>query len=209
MKVDEDRHDARLYAPAVSRNKDVIREVLLRFLPASGHILEISSGTGEHAVHFSDARPDLVYQPSDQDERYLASIEDWVRSANRDTLKAPVRLNVLDEPWPAQDVDVVININMIHIAPWTCCEALMQGAASVLKPGGVLFMYGPYKIDDAHTAPSNASFDESLRAEDPAWGIRDLGAVKEAASRHGLGLVESVAMPANNFSVVYRKAKGA
>lgn len=196
--------DARRHAPATERTRGPILDVLRRVLPAEGTVLEVSSGTGQHAVYFAKHLPKLVWQPSDPDPGARASIAAWTESEGADNVRPPLDLDVTRRPWPIGRADAVVNVNMIHIAPWACCEALLEGAAELLSPGNVLFMYGPYKRGGRHTAPSNEAFDRSLRQRNPAWGVRDLDAVAAVAARHGLRLEEVVEMPANNLSVVYR-----
>ena len=197
--------DARRYAPATTRNREPILAVLRRVLPAEGTVLEIASGTGEHAVHFARALPGLVWQPSDRDPDLRASVAAWTRAEGVANIRAPLALDVTDDPWPIARADAVVCINMIHISPWAATEGLMRGAAAILPAGGVLYLYGPYKRGGQHTAPSNAAFDASLRAQNPAWGVRDLDDVAAAASRAGLALDEIVEMPANNLSVIFRR----
>ena len=192
-------------APAVARNRDPILAVLRRVLPPQGTVLEIASGTGEHAVHFAGALPGMTWQPTDPDAAALRSIAAWRETARLPNLLAPLALDVTSAVWPVQRADAMACINMIHISPWRAAEALMAGAAKVLAPGGVLFLYGPYQEGGAHTAPSNEAFDVSLRARNPEWGVRDLDDVKALAEREGLDFVERVAMPANNLSVVFRR----
>ena len=192
-------------APAVARNRDPILAVLRRVLPAQGTVLEIASGTGEHAVHFAGALPGMTWQPTDPDMVALRSIAAWRETARLPNLLAPLVLDVTSAVWPVQRADAMVCINMIHISPWRAAEALMAGAARLLAPGGVLFLYGPYKEGGAHTAPSNEAFDASLRARNPEWGVRDLDDVKALAEREGVDFVERVAMPANNLSVVFRR----
>lgn len=196
-------------SPSVARNREPILAVLRRALPERGLVLEIASGTGEHALHFAAALPGLVWQPSDPDPAALASIAAHRAAEGPPNLLAPIALDVTAPSWPAARADAVVAINMIHIAPWAAAEGLMRGAGRVLAPGGVLFLYGPYKEGGVHTAPSNAAFDASLRGRDPQWGVRDLEAVAEAAGAQGLALVERVAMPANNLSLVFRRARAA
>jgi SAM-dependent methyltransferase len=195
---------AALTAPAVARNREPILAVLRRVLAPAGTILEIASGTGEHAVHFAAALPGVTWQPSDSDPDALRSIAAHRESAGLPNLFAPLELDVTAPAWPVDTADAVVSINMIHIAPWAAAEGLMAGAARLLAPNGVLFLYGPFMEDGRHTAPSNAAFDESLRAGNPAWGVRDLGRVAALARGHGFELVERVEMPANNLSVVFR-----
>ena len=191
-------------APAVARNRDPILAVLRRVLPAKGTVLEIASGTGEHAVHFAAALPHLTWQPTDRDSDALASIAAYRAAAQLPNLLTPLELDAAAAAWPVARADAVVSINMIHIAPWSAAEGLMAGAGRVLARGGILYMYGPYKEDGRHTAPSNAAFDASLRAQDPRCGVRDVGEVSALAAQHGLELVERVAMPANNLSLVFR-----
>lgn len=192
-----DAEGAALVAPAAARN-------LRRVLPRAGLVLEIASGSGEHAVHFARAFPALQWQPSDLDPVALGSIAAHARAAGLENLLPPVVLDASAPHWPIQRADAVVAVNMIHIAPWSATEGLIAGAARVLPPGGVLFLYGPFKVDGVHTSPSNASFDADLRRLDRRWGLRDVDAVARAASTHGLQLVERVAMPANNLSLVFR-----
>jgi len=203
--MNEPTTDLRLFAPATDRNAAPILEVLRRVLPARGTVLEIASGTGQHAVHFAGALPGLDWQPSDADPRSRASIDAWRAYTGLPTLRAPLDLDVCREPWPIDAADAIVCINMIHISPWQASIALMKGAAARLPAGGVLFLYGPYRRDGAHTAPSNEAFDAQLRARDPAWGVRDMEAVEALAQAEGLICEERVPMPANNFSVVFRK----
>jgi SAM-dependent methyltransferase len=196
---------AALLSPAVARNRDPILAVLRRHLPAQGTVLEIASGTGEHAAYFAPQFPRLVWQPTDLDPDALASIEAHRATANAPNLRAPLALDVTAAAWPVTRADAVISINMIHISPWQAVQGLMAGVARVLAPGGVLYLYGPFKENGKHTAPSNAAFDASLRARDPAWGVRDVGDVRELADGHGFDFVERVAMPTNNLSLVFRR----
>jgi cyclopropane fatty-acyl-phospholipid synthase-like methyltransferase len=197
--------DARRFAPAVARNKAAITEVLARHLPASGVVLEIASGSGEHALHFAAQFPGLRFQPTDADAAALASIAAWRDEARLANLLPPVMLDMMAHPWPVQKADVLVCINMIHIAPWEATAALMRGASWILPPGGMLFFYGPFKRDGQHTAPSNAEFDASLRAQDACWGVRDLEAVACAASAAGFAAPVIESMPANNLSVIFRR----
>jgi hypothetical protein len=197
--------DPRQYRPHVERNRDPIFDVLKRVLPARGVVLEIASGSGEHAAYFAAQLPSLSWQPTDPDPQALASIAAHREASGAANLLPPLRLDVTAPLWPVERADVVMCCNMIHIAPWAACEGLIAGAQWVLPAGGILYLYGPYKIDGRHTAPSNADFDGYLRAQNPAWGIRDLADVAALAQRHGLALVETVPMPANNFSVIFRR----
>jgi SAM-dependent methyltransferase len=191
--------------PAPERNKHAILALLARVLPARGELLEVASGSGQHAVHFARELPALTLQPSDMDPENLASIRAWVREAQLPNLREPLALDVLADDWGVGSVDALFNANMIHIAPWECCLALLRGAARHLRPEGVFVMYGPFRVGGTHTAPSNQSFDAGLRARDPRWGVRELEDVVSEAARLGLTFVERVEMPANNQSLVFRR----
>jgi SAM-dependent methyltransferase len=195
----------RQHAPSAERNREPILAVLERVLPATGTVLEIASGTGQHAVHFAAALPQLVWQPSDPDEAARASVAAWTAASGLANVRAPLALDVRDASWGIASADAIVCINMIHISPWASAQALIGGAGRLLGSGGVLFLYGPYRRGGAHTAPSNAAFDEQLRHRDPAWGVRDLEDVAALADAAGFDHEETVAMPANNFSVVFRK----
>ena len=188
------------HAPATARNREPIREVLAAHVPASGIVLEIASGTGEHAVHMARAFPEIEWQPTDVDEAALASIAAWRADAALPNLREPLRLDVFDATWPA--ADAIVCINMIHISPWEATLALFGGAARTLAPGALLYTYGPYRFD-GQTAPSNDDFDRSLKSRDPRWGVRDVAEVAKIAT--GFRLAAVVAMPANNHSLVWRK----
>jgi SAM-dependent methyltransferase len=204
-----ERRDPRLQAPAVARNREPILAVLRRVLPAEGLVLEVASGSGEHAAFFAAALPLLTWQPSDPDPRARASIAAFAEAGTAANLLPPLDLDVAAAAWPVALAAAVVCINMIHIAPWSACEALVAGAARALPAGGVLYLYGPYKEEGRHTAPSNEVFDSDLRARDPRWGVRDLGEVTALARRHGFVHQETVTMPANNRSLVFRRGDGA
>lgn len=197
--------DQRLFAPAAARNRDAILEALRPVLPARGLVLEVASGTGEHAVHLASALPHLVFQPSDPDPRARASEAAWAEQAGLANLRPPLALDAAARSWPLSAADAVLCINMIHIAPWRAAEGLLRGAARLLPPGGPLCLYGPFRIGGRHTAPSNEAFDASLRAQDPEWGVRDLDELAALAGAVGLGGPEITAMPANNLTVVFRR----
>jgi SAM-dependent methyltransferase len=199
--------DPRLYHAHVARNREPILAVLQRVLPREGVVVEIASGSGEHAVFFASGLPSLSWQPTDIDAGALASIAAHRAAEDVANLLAPLLLDTMAEPWPVGYADAVICNNMIHIAPWAVTEALMRGAGRIMPPGGVLFLYGPYRIEGRHTAPSNEEFDASLRARNPAWGIRDLIDVTQLAVRNGFTLIETVPMPANNLSVIFRRGR--
>jgi len=198
--------DMRRNAPATARNREPILEVLRRVVPDGAKVLEIASGTGEHAVFFASNLEVKSWQPSDPDASSRASIDAWRDHWASSRVQPAIDLDVTREPWSVESVNVVVCINMIHISPWAACGALMRGTGRVLSPGGLLFLYGPYRRNGAHTAPSNEAFDASLRARDASWGVRDLEEVEQIAGENGLNLEDVVAMPANNFSLVFRKA---
>ncbi|TKC92359.1 DUF938 domain-containing protein [Trinickia terrae] len=205
MPNDDSLSTSRQSAPAAERNRDPILAVLRRVLPPSGLVLEIASGTGQHAVHFAGALPELEWQPSDASPEARASIAAWKAHTGVANLRAPLELDVMREPWPIAAADALVCINMIHIAPWAAAQALVAGAARVLGAGGALYLYGPYRRNGAHTAESNEMFDLQLRSRNPEWGVRDIEAVIDLAAQNGFAFDEIVAMPANNFSVVFRK----
>ncbi len=197
--------DSRQFAPATARNREPILEVLRAALPASGTVLEVASGSGEHAVHFAGHLPHLTFQPSDPSEAALASIAAWIDAAGLGNVRPPVRLDAAQQPWPIESADAILCSNMIHISPWGATEGLMRGAAAILKPGAPLYLYGPYFRREVETAPSNLAFDRSLRDRNPAWGIRDLEKVAALAASNGFFSPVVTEMPANNISVVFRR----
>jgi SAM-dependent methyltransferase len=199
--------DLRKSAPHVARNRDPILVVLREVLPPQGLVLEIASGSGEHAIHFAQALPGLTFQPTDPDDRARQSVAGWIEDSGLTNIRAPIVLDASSSPWPVAAADAIICINMIHISPWRATEGLLKGAAAVLPPGGPLYLYGPYRRRDIPTAPSNEDFDASLRGRNPAWGLRVLEDVVELAGQSGLALDRIVEMPANNLSVVLRKSK--
>jgi hypothetical protein len=191
-------------SPAARRNLGAITEVLAEVLPPRGLVLEIASGSGEHAVGLAAKFPGVTWQPSDADPEALASIDAWA-AEGPSNVRAAVELDARRWPWPVREAEAIVCINMIHIAPWAACLGLMRGAGALLAAGSPLFIYGAMKIGGEFTAPSNADFDASLRARDPAWGVRDLEAVAAAGRDHGLELEKTLAMPANNFSLIFRR----
>lgn len=197
--------DPRRFAPAAARNRDPILDALRRHLPAAGLVLEVASGSGEHAIHFAVALPGLAFQPSDPEEAARASIDAWAASSGLPNIRPALAIDAAAAGWPVAAADAVVCINMIHIAPWAAAEGLVRGAAAILPPGGPLVLYGPYRRGGAHTAPSNAAFDEDLRGRNPAWGVRDLEAVAALAAAQGFGPPEVTEMPANNLAVVFRR----
>jgi hypothetical protein len=196
---------SRRHAPATARNRDPILAVLRRHLPARGLVLEVSSGTGEHAVHFAAGLPGLAWQPSDPDPAARASIAAWAADAALPNLRPPLDLDAAGATWPVTQAEAVVCINMIHIAPWSAGLGLLRGAARILQAGGPLLLYGPFRQGGTHTAPSNADFDADLRARNPEWGVRDLEAVAAAAAAEGFGPPAIEAMPANNLTLVFRR----
>jgi cyclopropane fatty-acyl-phospholipid synthase-like methyltransferase len=199
--------DSRLSSPATARNREAILAAMAQHFPISGKVLEIASGAGEHAVFFANALPGLTWQPSDPDEAARESIAAWIAHEQARNVLPPLAIDARQSNWGVDGpFDVIVAINVIHIAPWEATKGLMAGAARRLAPGGLLFLYGPYKRDGAHTAPSNEAFDASLRARDPLWGVRDLADVEAEAKVNGLALRNLVEMPANNLSVIFAKA---
>jgi SAM-dependent methyltransferase len=193
-------------AAASERNKEPILEVLRTLLPAGGRVLEIASGTGQHIAHFAAALPALRWQPSDADAAMLPVIRTRIRAAGLRNIDEPLRLDVHTDPWPAAGpFAALVCINMIHIAPGTATRALLDGAARVLAPGGLLYLYGPFREGGRHTTASNEAFDASLKARDPAWGVRELDAVDALAVECGFTRTTLVRMPANNLSVAWSR----
>jgi cyclopropane fatty-acyl-phospholipid synthase-like methyltransferase len=197
--------DPRRYAPATLRNRGPILDVLRQVLPAAGTVLEIASGSGEHAVFFAEALPDLMWQPTDPDPDNRASIRAWIAETGVTNVTAPADLDAAARAWPVTHADAIVCINMIHISPWAATLGLLAGAGRTLPTAAPLYLYGPYLRHGRHTAPSNEDFDQSLRAQNPEWGVRDLDEVSEAAAHAGLTLAEVIEMPANNLSVVFRR----
>ena len=197
--------NARRESPAAQRNRAPIARVLAEELPESGLVLEIASGTGEHAVHFAHEFPALQWQPSDPDEQARAFIAAYVEDAALPNLRAPITLDASAGQWPIAEAAALLCVNMVHISPWEATEGLFAGAARALDSGAPLVLYGPYIEADVETAPSNLAFDESLKARDPSWGLRDLADVDALAAANGFERTRRVAMPANNLMLVYRK----
>lgn len=193
------------HAPATLRNRDAITAVLADWLPATGTVLEIASGSGEHAVHFAAAFPDLDWQPSDADPAGLTSIAAYRAEAGLANLAPPVALDAASAVWPTDHVDAILCINMVHISPWAATLGLFAGAARLLPSGAPLILYGPYVEADVSTADSNMAFDANLRERNPEWGLRDLDAVKAVAADAGLTFAERRAMSANNLMLLFRR----
>lgn len=199
--------DGALSSPAVARNTGPILEVLRAHLPARGRVLEIAAGSGEHAVAFSAALPGLDWTPSDPSADARASIAAWRAAEGSPNLAAAVALDCLDPAtWPEGPFHAVVCINMIHISPWAATEGLMALAARRLVPLGLLYLYGPYREAGVETAPSNEAFDADLKARNPSWGLRDVAEVAALAKSHGLALTLRKPMPANNLSLLFRRA---
>ena len=227
--MNPDVPNARQHAPATQRNRRPILDVLRRHLLTPGIVLEIASGTGEHACFFANHLPHCQWLPSDTNELSLRSIEAWRSQIALPNLYPPILLDVTTSPWTVEQENVsiastplapdtsvttthicthlqaIVNINMIHISPWSACEGLFAGAGRLLPEGGVLYLYGPFKREGVHTAPSNEAFDQSLRSRNAEWGVRDLDAVVAIAHSQGLSLQDIIPMPANNFSVIFMK----
>ena len=193
-----------LFSAAAERNAGPIEQVLARVLPRSGRVLEIASGGGQHAMHFSAAFPGLLWQPSDPDVAARRSVDARVAAAPLNNCAPALELDVLG-PWPAITVDAVVAVNMLHVSPWEATLALFDGAAAMLGGEGPLVVYGPFRRGGAHTSEGNREFDQSLRARNPRWGIRDLEAVEAAAEAVGFGRAQVLAMPANNLTLVFRR----
>ena len=195
----------RRQAPAAARNRQPILDVLRPRLPAHGLVLEIASGSGEHIVHFAEALPGLVFQPSDPNAEARASIDDWVGTLGLGNVRAALALDAATDTWPIDAADAVVCCNMVHIAPWEAAIGLVAGAARVLTGDGLLYLYGPYRRNGAHTAPGNEAFDLDLRRRNPAWGVRDLEAVVALAGAQGFSPPEIFDMPTNNLSLIFKR----
>ena len=213
--------DLRQYAPATQRNRQPILDVLKQHVSTQGTVLEIASGTGEHACFLASHLPHCAWLPTDINPLSLGSIEAWRHQSALDNLLPPILLDVRDLPWSVEasplpkplqstnfsleDVQAIASINMVHISPWEACQGLLAGAGRILPSGGVLYLYGPYKRNGSHTSSSNAAFDQSLRSRNPEWGVRDLEAVVALADAQALDLTTVIDMPANNLSVIFSK----
>lgn len=200
-----DEPGQRGYAPAADRNVGPIVEVLRGVLPKSGRAVEVASGTGQHVAAFAAAFPTLDWQPTDPDAEARTSIAAWTAHAGVGNVRPPLALDVAAPDWErrlAGPFEAMLAINLIHIAPWAAVLGLFRGAATLLAPGGALYLYGPYLRAEGPNAPGNLAFDRALRAQNPAWGVRDLAEVVRAADAAGLALRGTVAMPANNLSLV-------
>ena len=210
--------DLRRFAPATARNREPILDVLRRFVAPGANVLEIASGTGEHAVFLAPRLEVASWQPTDRDADSRRSIDAWRMHAapgapadqdgHIERILPALDLDVTSHPWPPLPTrpDLIMCVNMIHISPWRACEGLLDGAAGLLAPGKLLFLYGPYRREGKHTAPSNEAFDASLRSRNPEWGVRNLEDVVIAAADRGFTLTEVVEMPANNLSVILTRS---
>ena len=199
----------RMSSPSAARNKGPILEALRGILPAQGRVLEIGCGTGEHAVHFAAALPGLFWQTSDPDADARDSTGEWIASSGLANIGAPLNIDVAAAGWAAtlsSPYDAIVSMNMIHIAPWGASIGMLAGAGRILRGGGLLVLYGPFKRGDVHDAQSNAAFDASLKARDPTWGVRDILALEQLGEDAGLGLREAIAMPSNNQMLVFVKS---
>lgn len=197
-------NDARLHAPATARNRDVILDVLKEHLPHTGILYEIAAGTGEHALYFSEAFPDVLWHPTDIDESHLISIDAWRNHSGTENLQPASYFNVLGDIFP-ESTDAILAINLIHIAPWQVAKTLIEKAGSTLKTGGILFLYGPYQQNGNHTSESNAAFDISLKSRNPDWGIRHMEDITLLAEKNGFSEPTIIPMPANNFSLIFKR----
>jgi len=203
--------DQRMFSPSVARNSASILAVLQGVLPVRGLVLEIGCGTGEHAIHFAGAMPNLSWQPSDPDSRSRASTAGWIEFSGLSNVLPPLDIDVCAAAWREElstQFDAIVSLNMVHIAPWAASLGLFEGAGALLGPGGVLFLYGPFMRDGVHNATSNAAFDAALKEQDSSWGVRDIADLERVGKVSGLNLRETIEMPANNTSLVFIKTGG-
>jgi hypothetical protein len=196
--------DERRSAPAALRNREPIAEVLAEWLPKSGLVLEIASGSGEHALFFAERFKHLEWQPSDAHPDALASIAGWRAAADLPNLREPLEIDAASPEWPVGEADALLNINMVHISPWASALGLLDGAARVLPAGGPLILYGPWLKDDIATVPSNQAFDADLKSRNLEWGLRRVEDFAQAAAERGFSLVNTRQMPANNLMLLLR-----
>lgn len=195
-----------LASASSTRNAGPIRELLGRILPRRGRVLEVAAGSGQHAATFAAAFPGLEWTPADPSAEARASIAAWTEASSLPNLQPPLALDATDPAsWPAGEFDAILCINMVHISPWAATEGLMRLAETRLTPGGLLYLYGPYRETGTPLAPSNADFDESLKARSPDWGLREVEAVTRLAEDAGLNFIERVEMPSNNLSLIYQR----
>lgn len=192
-------------SPATARNKEPIAAELAQVLPSSGLVLEVASGAGEHASFLAGRFPALAWQPSDPDPDALSSIDAYAADAGLPNLRPPLILDAAAQTWPVDRADAILCINMVHISPWAATLGLLRGASRLLASGAPLILYGPYRRAEVETAPSNEAFDRSLRSRNPAWGLRTVEDVKDAAAAAGLGFDRMIEMPANNLILAFRR----
>ena len=201
--------DLRLDYPATGRNQEVILDVLKEALPKSGAVLEVASGSGQHITYFAQQIPQLKWQPSDIEAAARASIDAWRNEMGvTEAVHTPIDLDASVDIWSLghiKDLNAIMSINMIHISAWEACLGLLKNASRLLPAGGVLYLYGPFKVGGLHIAPSNAEFDLSLQSQNPSWGVRNLDDVAEEALKQNFQLMKTIRMPANNFSVIFHK----
>lgn len=202
---EEPAGDRRRHAPATARNSSAIADTLSAWLPADGLVLELASGSGEHALAFGRALPHLRWQPSDADDAALASIEAWRADAATANIAAPLRIDVMQDKWPLARADAIVAINLVHISPWAAAIGLLDGAARLLGRGTPLILYGPWIERGVETAPSNLAFDADLRQRNPDWGLREVERFADEAQQRGFALAERRAMPANNLMLLLRR----
>ena len=203
--------DRRMFSPSAARNSAPILGVIKRVLPTTGVVLEIGCGTGEHAVCFAEAMPNLIWQPSDTDTNSRASTASWIKFVGLKNVLAPLDINVCSTLWGVEETapfDAIVSINMVHIAPWAASLGLLAGAGRLLRDGGLLILYGPFMRGGVHNAPSNADFDASLKERNPTWGVRDIADLERVGEASGLSLREMIDMPSNNAVVVFSKDSG-
>ncbi|WP_114007746.1 DUF938 domain-containing protein [Cohaesibacter intestini] len=198
--------DQKLTSPSALRNREPILQVLRDHLPASGTVLEIASGSGEHVVHFASHLPDLIWQPSDPSPEARSSISARIAEEKLETILPPLDLDASTDTWPLDKADAILAINMVHISPWAATEGLLAGAGLLLSSGAPLVLYGPYRQQGVSFVESNVAFDASLKARNPLWGIRQLDDVIACAKANDLALDAVIEMPANNLSVIFRRA---
>jgi hypothetical protein len=198
--------DKKEHSPSAARNRKEILPHLRTRLPDSGMVLEIASGTGQHSVHFAAALPEITWQPSEKDPENLRSIRAWREEAGLPNLLPPILLDICEIPWPIAEADAIFASNMIHITPWETCLAFLEGAARTLKKNAPLIYYGALFRRDRETAAGNRDFDQSLRNRNPQWGVRWLEDIQKAARQRGLGFVESLDLPNNNYLTVFRRS---
>ena len=204
--------DKRLFFPATERNREPIGDLLSQLLPTSGAVLELASGSGEHAVCFQKLFPNLLWQASDPDPEHRASIDAWIRHQGlSDVMPAALNLDVEERPWPLPQtirasLNAVVCINLLHISPATCTNAVLEESAVLLPSGAPLIIYGPFMRNGSHTSASNAAFDRSLRERNNQWGLREVSLITSLSASAGFKIDNVVPMPANNLTLVLRRS---